>query len=134
MNRDSFWGYAIGPGRGCASERQFRSTSILDQLETKERLTDLDFIALDERSRANANVIDLRAVGRLQVLDDVARSIVVEPDERVLPTDPLIEERDVGRRISPDDDLLIGERVAHAFEATVQDLEPASDGSVAITH
>ena len=49
-------------------------------------------------ARAHALAVHLGAVGRLEVLDLVARVVVVEEDDRVLAADALVEQRDVGGR------------------------------------
>ena len=57
------------------------SISVLDQGESKQCLADLDLIPFDQRCRSHTLAVDFGSVGRLQILDDVRRPVLVEKNE-----------------------------------------------------
>src|SRR5262249_56927062 len=94
--------------------------------EHEQGVADLDLVAGRERDAAHALAVDLGAVRRLQVLDDVAALLLVVDDDRVLAADAFVEQRDVGAGIAADQGLAAAELVARALEAAGADHQSRS--------
>src|SRR5262245_2721504 len=96
-------------------------SALADELE--ERAADADLVAVRERGRAYALAVDLGPVRGLEILDAVAVVHLVVEDDGVLAADALVEQRDIGGRVAPDQRLGGRQLVARACEVSVPDHE-----------